>query len=155
MPIIGGPRSFHDKFKFLVEIDGVLSAAFNKCGELSAEFAKIEYSEGGTLIPNKTPGRMTFADVTLERGVASDLDLFLWFSQTGIASANFGLPEPAYKRDLDIVQKDRDNTTLRRWHLNNAWVLKFVAGEWDNDADEKAIEMVTLTYDFFELVFSL
>jgi hypothetical protein len=28
----------------------------------------------------------------------------------------------------------------------------FVAGDWDNEADENVIESVTLTYDFFELV---
>ncbi len=35
---------------------------------------------------------------------------------------------------------------------NQAWPIKFVAGEWDNESDENVIESVTLTYDFFELV---
>jgi hypothetical protein len=30
--------------------------------------------------------------------------------------------------------------------------VKFVAGDWDNEADENVIESVTLTYDYFELV---
>jgi hypothetical protein len=30
--------------------------------------------------------------------------------------------------------------------------VKFVAGEWDNEADENVIESVTLTFDYFELV---
>jgi hypothetical protein len=33
-----------------------------------------------------------------------------------------------------------------------SWPVKFVAGDWDNEADENVIESVTLTYDFFELV---
>ena len=57
-----------------------------------------------------------------------------------------------YKRNLDVVQQDRDGTTLRRWSLSRAWPVKFVAGDWDNEADENVIESVTLTYDFFELV---
>jgi hypothetical protein len=32
-----------------------------------------------------------------------------------------------------------------------AWPTKFVAGDWDNDADEIVMESVTLTYDWFEL----
>jgi hypothetical protein len=28
--------------------------------------------------------------------------------------------------------------------------VKFVAGDWDNEADENVIESVTLTYDVFE-----
>ncbi len=46
---------------------GVGSAGFAKCSELSAEVAKVEYHEGGSLIPFKSPGRLTFSDVTLER----------------------------------------------------------------------------------------
>lgn len=151
MAVIGTPRTFHKKFKFLVEIDGVASAGFQKCSELSVEVANIQYFEGGALLPNKSPGRLTFADVTLERGATSDRDLLDWFSQVADAAANTGLNEPGFKRNLDIVQQDRDGSTLRRWSLTGAWPVKFVAGEWDNEADENVIESVTLTYDFFEL----
>ncbi len=54
--------------------------------------------------------------------------------------------------NLDVVQQERDGTTLRRWSLSRAWPVKFVAGDWDNEADENVIESVTLSYDFFELV---
>jgi len=151
MPVIGTPRTFHKKFKFVVEIDGVASAGFQKCSELSVEVANVQYSEGGALIPNKSPGRLTFADVTLERGATQDQDLFDWMTQVADASANAGLNEPEFKRNLDIVQQDRDGSELRRWRLNNAWPVKFVAGDWDNEADENVIESVTLTYDFFEI----
>ncbi len=151
MPVIGNPRTFHKKFKFIVEIDGVVSAGFQKCSELSVEVANVQYYEGGSLIPNKSPGRLTFADVTLERGATSDKDLFDWLTQVADAAANAGLNEPEFKRNLDIVQQDRDGSTLRRWSLTGAWPVKFVAGDWDNEADENVIETVTLTYDFFEL----
>jgi len=161
MPL-GLPRSFHDKFKFVVEIDGILSAGFQKCSELSVEAAKIEYSEGGALIPNKSPGRLTYSDLTLERGATEDLDLYQWFLQVADgasfgagavpAGQGAGLPDPYYKRTLDIIQQDRDGNTLRRWRVYNAWPQKFTAGDWDNEADEKVIEMVTLVYDFFEPV---
>src|SRR5512145_3080631 len=112
MTIVGNPRSFHKKFKFIIEIDGVASAGFQKCSELSVEVAKVEYYEGGSLIPNKSPGRLTFADVTLERGATSDEDLFDWFADVADASSGLGLIDPDYKRNLDIVQQDRDGQTL-------------------------------------------
>ena len=150
MAVIGTPRTFHKKFKFIVEIDGVASAGFQKCSELSVEVANIEYHEGGTLIPNKSPGRLKFADVTLERGATKDIDLFAWMEMVADAAANAGLVEPAFKRNLDIVQQDRDGSTLRRWSVSGAWPVKFVAGAWDNEADENVIESVTLTFDFFQ-----
>ena len=72
MTVIGNPRSFHKKFKFIVEIDDVGHAGFQKCSELSVEVANVQYFEGGSLIPNKSPGRLTFSDVTLERGATED-----------------------------------------------------------------------------------
>ncbi len=111
----------------------------------------MQYFEGGSLIPNKSPGRLTFADVTLERGATQDRALFDWFQDVAITSSGLGLNDVFYKRNLDIVQQDRDGTTLRRWSLSRAWPVKFVAGDWDNEADENVIESVTLTCDFFEL----
>jgi len=146
----GNPRSFHKRFKFLVEIDGFDRAGFNKFSELSAEIAKVEYYEGGSLIPNKSPGRMTMTDVTLERGAAQDLEMYLWFKETAYAASGLGLNDEEYKRDVDVVQIDRDGSELIRWSLSKAWPQKFVAGDWDNEADEVLIRQLTLTYDFFD-----
>ena len=124
MAVIGNPRSFHKKFKFIVEIDDVGHAGFQKCSELSVEVANVQYFEGGSLIPNKSPGRLTFSDVTLERGATQDRDLFDWFQDVAITSSGLGLTGVNYKRNLDIVQQDRDGTTLRRWSLSRAWPVK-------------------------------
>jgi len=95
---------------------------------------------------------VTFADITLERGATQDRDLFDWLQDVVVTSSGLGLVDPYYKRNLDIVQQDRDGTTLRRWSVSRAWPTKFVAGQWDNEADENVIESVVLAYDFFELV---
>ena len=147
----GTSKVFHKKFKFVVEIDGVSSAGFQKCSELSAEIAKIEQHEGGSLIPNKSPGRVTFTDITLERGATDDFDFFTWFKELVDAAANIGTDDPDFKRDLDIVQQSRSGNELRRWNVARAWPTKFIAGDWDNDADENVIESMTLTYDYFDL----
>jgi len=151
MGVTGNPRSYHKKFKFIVEIDEVTWAGFSKCSELSSEVAKVEHYEGGALIPNKSPGKMTFSDVTLERGATQDYDLFRWFTDVVNTASGRGLVDPNFRRNLDIVQQERDGSTLRRWALSGAWPTKFVAGEWDNSSDENVIESLTLTYDFFEL----
>ena len=160
----GTPRTFHKKFKFIVEIDNVAFAGFQKCSALEAEVAKIEYSEGGTLIPNKSAGRITVSDLTLERGATSDGDLFNWFKtvvdQTadaggGAGGFGSGLKEPDFKRDLDIVQLDRDGDELRRWTVTGAWPTKFSGGEWDNESDENVIESVTLAIDTFDKTFGV
>ena len=150
MTIIGQPRSFHHKSAFVVVVDDLGSSSFKSCSELSGEVANVIHWEGGRRIPHKAPGRLTFSDVTLERGATRDLDLYLWFKEVADVAAGMGEVDDHYKRTLDIVQQDRDGSTRRRWTLFRAWPVKFVAGEWDNDSDEVVIESVTLTYDWFD-----
>jgi phage tail-like protein len=151
MGVKGTPRSFNKKFAFIVEIEGIEVAAFTKCSEISGEVAVVEQWEGGKLIPNKSPGKLTVSDVTLERGVAKgDSDLYEWWLQVVSGSANKGLVDDDYKRSVDVIQLDRDGSVIQRWTLDNAWPNKFVAGEWDNEADENLVESITLSYDSFD-----
>lgn len=150
MTIRGTPRSYYKKFAFVVEIEGVAFAGFQNCSELQAELAVIEQFEGGRLTPNKSPGRVTVSDLTLERGATSDRDLWDWFKKVVDMNANAGLVDDQFKRDLEIVQLDRDGTPLVRWAVYGSWPSTFVAGSWDNDADENVMESVTLTIDTFE-----
>ena len=53
--------------------------------------------------------------------------------------------------NLDIVQEDRDGSTMQRRSLYGAWPVKLVAGAWDASSDEALIESVTLTFDYWEL----
>lgn len=102
MTVIGNPPSFHKKFNFIVEIDDVAHAGFQKCSELSVGVANVQYFEGGSLIPNKSPGRLTFVDVTLERGATQDRDLFDWLQDVEITSGD--LTGENCNRSLDIWQ---------------------------------------------------
>jgi len=144
--IQGVTRNFYKKYKFVIEIAGIASFGFQTCGELSIEVAKIEHHEGGSLIPDKSGGRVTVADVELTRGATDDLDMFTWMQQQ--VALGGVLVNGAQKRSVDLVQQDRNGRELRRWTLMNAWPVKWVAGDWDNNADENTIEKVTLTYDY-------
>lgn len=149
MTITGMPRVFYVQWKFLVEIDGFTYAGFQSCSELSVEVADTEHYEGGAIIPDKQPGKLAFADLTLARGATDDLQAYVWMQQVGNAAMNAGLPTPLYKRNLTIVQQGRDGRTQRRWRIFNAYPKKFVAGSWDNDSDDNLIEQLVLRYDHF------
>lgn len=151
MAVKGTPRIYQKKFLFIVEFEGFGSSKFSKCSELSAEIAEVTQWEGGALIPDKSPGRVTIADVTLERGVATgDSDYYDWFTQVVNVTANKGLVTPEYKRTGELIQLDRDGSILKRYALNAAWPKKLVVGEWDNDSDENVVETLVLAIDSFD-----
>lgn len=144
--IQGVVRSYYKKFKFIVEIQGVVWAGFQTCGDIAIEVAKVEHHEGGSLIPNKAPGRVTVPDVELTRGATDDVDLYAWSQQT-VAIGGI-LIDPSHKRTVSIIQQDRAGGELRRWDLIGAWPVRWKAGDWDNNADENVIESITLAYDY-------
>lgn len=150
MSIVGAPRSYHKKFLFQVEIPGVDSADFQKCGDIKASTAVIEQWEGGAITADKSPGRMKTSDVTLERGATSSLDLYLWYKQVNDAAAGTGAVDEVYKKTVNIVQLGRDGTVLRRWQLFKAWPTEYSAGDRDNTADANVIESLTLAFEYFE-----
>jgi phage tail-like protein len=157
--MLGNQRELFPKHQFLVNVEPDMSAGFQKCSELSYEVAKIEYWEGGSMIPWKVPGRVTMADVTLERGASTSRKFYDWSLAVCNATVGkfptrgSGYPTPGYLDDIDIIQLDRDGETqLRVFRCYNCWVQKFIAGEWDNTADEVVIESMTLTFDWFELI---
>lgn len=149
----GEKRKIHQKAKFLCNSDKFGFAAFQKMSELSVEAAKIEYWEGGALIPIKDLGRITFSDVTLERGTSSDFDIHNWFLEGANAASGRGgrgLVSPLYKTDdFGVIQLDRDDSELFGWDFIGACCQKYVAGDWDNTVDEVVIEQAIITYDYF------
>lgn len=152
MPIQGTKPFKHQKYAFLVEIPGFKSAAFQKCSELSKEIEVGMIREGGSLIPHKQPGLITYADITLERGAYSDKDFYDWAEQCGDAAQSSGNVEPEYKRTIDIVQIDRARKPLVKYRLYGAFVQKYVPGDWDNESSEFTVEKLTLAYDYFKRI---
>jgi phage tail-like protein len=150
MAVVGTPRTFDKKFAFQLAVDQFSWTGFSKCSELKLTIAQIKHYEGGTLLPEKSLGRGEFADVTLERGATrNDRDFYVWASQALSGSANLGVKETAYKRNADLVQLDRDGEVLKRYTLFGCMPVEYVAGEWDNSADENVIEKMVLAYDYF------
>lgn len=149
MPV-GEPLDVLDRQRYIIEIDGVRRAGFQTASELVAEIATVEYREGGRQIPHKRPGKQTFPNLTLARGVTLDTDLYDWFNETANVSTGRALADGRYKRNLDVVMLDVDGSEAGRWTIYGAFPVRFKAGEWDADSDDPQVEEVELAYDYFE-----
>ena len=153
MPITARERRRHPRNRFRVEVEGLGSADFMTCSALQANVEVIEHREGGRLTPELTAGNVSFEPITLARGAASgDNELYAWFQTVYEAGADRGLDAPNYKRTVDIIQLARSGGEERRWRLSKCWPSNFVAGEWDNDANENVVESVTLQFEDFDRV---
>lgn len=147
----GQAKKWHNKFRFLVEIDGFVSAGFQKAGPLKGGVEVIEHKEGNTLLPDKTPGSAKFDNISLERGATENMDEYDWFATVLNAAEDTGGDDPdEYKRNLAIIECNNKGQEIMRWNVYGAWPQDFEAGDWDGGSNEKTIRKVSLVIDYFE-----
>lgn len=153
MPTLSTDRNYFSKFAFEVVIDGIVKAAFSKCTGLTGKTDVIEYYEGGEITPHKSPGLVTFGDITLERGETDDIDLYDWWKSIYDHRRGFGSANGAeYKRRIVIRQKDRAGAIRRSWEVSFAFPAEFGGDDWDNSASEHHIEHLVLAHEGFQLL---
>ncbi len=157
MPSLASARLLNEKFNFRVHVDFMDAIFFEKCSELTREVADIHYYEGGALIPIKWPGRVTMSDITLDRGVGTDVNFDTWARQVAdlqlAGGIGAGLPPIAFSRNVTINNLGRTKLdSVRKYVLYGCWPKKYVAGAWDNTVDEVVIESVTFAYDRYEML---
>jgi phage tail-like protein len=130
-------------FQFLVQIDGFSEAGFSECTGLASEIAVIEYREAGqpTLV-RKLPGRASYHDIILKRGVTNSRELYDWHFA--------GLQGQVDRRNVAIILMDEAGSEVARWRLRNAWPRKWEGPDLDAEANEVAMETLTLTFESIE-----
>jgi phage tail-like protein len=154
-PLQGQHRQLFGRFKFRVDdtSNGLVSAAFQSATGLKYTIAKIEYWEGGALAAFKEPGRVTFDDLVLERGVSYDQGFYEWVLEVvdilSFAPGGGGELSPLFKRNLLVKQLERDNTIVLYYDVRDAFPIEWSPGDFDNTADEVSMDSLTLTYHHF------
>lgn len=153
MTVRGTPRNYYDAYAFLVEIDGIVKAAFNKCSGLKADAEPIEISEGGELTPHKSLGKVEFEDIELEFGETDNNELWEWWKIGYNAASGKGSgDENEYKRQITIKQLNRARTLVKMWNVFDCLPRGFEAGDWDNDSNEHHIMKMTIAHHGFDIV---
>jgi len=133
----------YDAFNFLVELDGIASAAFSEVTGLVSETDVIEWRTGDMRLAAKIPGLHRFSNIVLKRGLAKNLDLWNWREQV-IA----GKPE---RRNGSIVMLSADQTPILRINFRNAWPCKWEGPNLNAGASDVAIETLELAHEGFDV----
>ena len=151
MSLQGHHRILFGRFNFLVEFEstqGEITAAFRSAEGLNYNVEPFSYREGGALAAQHEPGLVNFDDITLQRGVDFNNDMWNWLTQ--VVNMRTALPggagqiSPRFKKNLSIYQLERDRSRVIRYRVAQAFPITFAAGDFDNDSSEPAIESVTL-----------
>lgn len=139
-------------------------AGFSKVSTPKVSINEIQYREN---IDNarfiKVPGLAKYEPITLSRGVTSNRNLYDWFrlvneeiallasAQELSKDAQFSISQSEnFRKDVIIEALDRAGNPVKAWYLFNAWPSAYSPGnDLDANSEEKLVEEITLTYEFF------
>jgi phage tail-like protein len=132
-------------FKFGLEIEGKLSGYFTSVSGIGSESEVVEHkivddSTGETII-QKIPGRLAWTDVSLKRGVTSNIDIWDWRKMVVDGDVE------GARTNCSIVAYNQANEEIARWNFENAWPSKVTGPEMDAGGVDYMIEEVTIVHE--------
>ena len=135
-------------FRFALEIEGKLSGYFTNVSGIGSENEVIEQKivdpETGETIIRQVPGRLTWTEISLRRGVTSNTDIWAW--RKLVAD---GKIEDA-RTNCSIIALSRDNQPVARWNFVNAWPRRVTGPEMDAGGADFMVEEVTIVHEGVE-----
>jgi phage tail-like protein len=142
----------YKNFKFRVKWDGRYVAGISKVSALKRTIEVIEHRNGGDNSSSvKTPGRVKFEPVTLERGVTHDLEFERWANKVwdyGNAQADADQRQMEvsladFRKDIILDLFNEAGQKVLSYRLYRCWVSEYQAVP-ELDANANAIAIQTL-----------
>jgi phage tail-like protein len=90
------------------------------------------------------PGRMTWNNITLKRGITDAMDMWDWRKLV-----EEGKIDDARKNGA-IVMFNQQGEPVARWEFINAWPSKLTGPTADATSNEAAIEELEITHEGYE-----
>jgi phage tail-like protein len=134
---------------FGVEFQGQVVGAFRECSGLGSENEVVEYKASGPkgeYVVKKVPGRMKWNNVTLKRGITSEMDMWKWrklVEQGKMTDA---------RKNGSIVMFSQEGSEIARWNFINAWPSKLTGPTANATSNEVGIEELEITHEGYERV---
>ena len=132
-------------YNFVVDLGQGDEAGFSEAELPEGAIEAIEYREGNDKVSSsrKLPGRVSYPNVVLKRGLAGGLELFDWWK-----SVRDGSPD---RRNVTITLLDEQQTPVQRWRLRNAWPAKLQSSSLNALGNDVVIETLELAHEGFEI----
>jgi phage tail-like protein len=137
-------------FAFQVKFEGVGNQAvdtmFQEVGGLSRQLSIESLEEGGeNRFVHRLPGRATYENLSLKRGVVTDSALIKWFED---AIENLDIKPAQVNVMLLDVKKDSFDPIIT-WNFINAWPVKWSVSNLNATSNAVAIDTIEFAYQYF------
>lgn len=142
-PIVG--------FSVGVDIAGAVSGFFTEVSGMDITTEVIDHwtksPDGKQTIQRKVPGRTTYGDISLKRGVVeSNKELYDWHKLV-----RDGKVKEA-RKDGSVYLLDQAMTEVARWNFKAAWPSKVSMGTLGAEQSSAVVEELTISVEHVERV---
>lgn len=150
VPYLTGDRGdthFEDPllgFNYMLELETKGTGYFTECSGVGSEHEVIEHkvvNKQGHEIVRKIPGRLKWQDITLKRGITSDLELWKWRQEVLQGDMKTA------RQNITITMLDRNYSPVAVWHFQNAWPSKLTGPSFKSDSNEFGVEELTIVHE--------
>ena len=139
----GQVKDPYGSFRFTVEIDGIVRAAFKECTGFDSSCEVKEFREGGeNTTVRKLPGLTKYSNIQLKWGLSDDRDLYDWHRE--VVNGDFE------RKNGSIVLFDRKGDEVARWNFVRAWPTKWDGPDLNAETSDIAIELIELAHEGIE-----
>jgi phage tail-like protein len=134
---------------FLFEVDGQEIGNFAEVSGLEVSIETEDIQEGGQNgFVHKLPGRMTWPNIVLKRGVTNQNNLFQWLEKTSGEQFTQG-GNRLERSTASITLTLSSGARLRAWNFDGAFPVKWTGPTFAADSEDYVSEELEITHHGF------
>lgn len=131
-------------FHFGVDLQNNVTGFFTECSGLGSETETIEHkviNEKGVDMVLQVPGRLKWENITLKRGITSDMQIWDWRKKVEDGDVD------GARCDGSIVMYNQKLEEVARWNFDRAWPSKVSGPQPKADSNEIGVEELTIVHE--------
>lgn len=134
---------------FIFEVDGQQIGMFKEVSGLRADISVETLEEGGqNNFTHKLPGRLTWPNLIMRRGVTDTDNLFHWLLQTS-GDGFEGAGQKLERTTCAVTLVDGEGSRVQAWELLEAFPVRWEGPVLAADKNEAAMEELEIAHHGF------
>ena len=132
-------------YHFAFEVQGTVTGYFTEVSGIGSESEIAEQkvvSEKGIQVVLKTPGRLKWGDITLKRGLTSNMELWKWRKMIEDGDVK------GARKNGTITMFDQKLEAKAQWDFKNAWPSKISGPTPKSDGNDMQVEELTIVHEY-------
>ena len=130
---------------FKIDVGGMITGYFTECSGLGSETEVTEHkvvNEKGVEVVLKLPGRLKWGDITLKRGITSNMEIWNWRKKVEDGDVK------GARINGSIVMYNSALEEKARWDFKNAWPSKVSGPTPKADDNAIGIEELVIVHEY-------